>query len=160
MVAMFLLGGVANAGYIDFTSATFDGANNQPTFTANNVIGSIGVTLASDPNPFLTVVTKSASGLGINTLLPAVADENNEIDDFAIDSRDELLKITFSAPVLIDSFSISRLFNNDVLWYDEVGKYSLDGTNYISFFSTNSGNTDIAFARSGAILYTSRLRMI
>jgi len=118
---VLFVAGTAGAATVDFTTATFSGALNQPSFTAG-VDGNI-ITLRALPSALpngALLWWDRTDGLGVQ-----YGYENDEIEGV------ERLRIAFSTPVNLSRVFITDLFNEGYL---ERGAYRLNqGGSWISF---------------------------
>jgi hypothetical protein len=116
---VLFVAGTAGASTVDFTTATFSGALNQPSFSAA-VDGNI-ITLTALPNG-ARLWWDQADGFGVQ-----YGYENDEIEGV------ERLRIGFSTPVRLSRVFVTDLFNEGYL---ERGSYRLNQSgNWISFFA-------------------------
>jgi hypothetical protein len=126
---VLLLAGTAAAATIDFTSATFGGANGHASFSAS------GVTLTAGPSGAVLTWNywNSFDGIGINyEYMP------NQVEG------PELLTAIFSVPVYISSVLITNLYYDpynppDSGYYPEIGRYELNASGNWIQFSANAG---------------------
>ncbi len=96
---------------IDFSSAAWNGAIGQPSFSVGAVTAS-----ASD----VGVLSKDDhAGLGINTGV-----DDREIDEI---NNFEVLTIIFAGGTNIDQITVSKLFHEGDPAFNEIGFYSIDG---------------------------------
>ena len=139
-VAGCLLLVATSASAVDFRDAAWTGANapagpgGQQSFTVGDVTAEASCTVpgqcdGSPQGPF-TLIQDSIDGLGI---VGTFFVEGDEVDRIPGGDLAEVLKITFAAPVGIDSILITDLFYENldlgplgVFPYNEVGSYSTD----------------------------------
>lgn len=167
LAVAILFAAPASATTVDFTDAAWAGANpiinfppiSTPTFTVN--IGGVDVTatvimgtgaLGAGPSLITDTVNQTPinppslpNGMGV-----ALGIDSSEID------RVEILRISFSTPVTIDSFLVSRFFQIGVKGdaANELGLYTLEGGATVQFEATASDPDEgrQAFAVGGGLV--------
>jgi hypothetical protein len=110
---------------VDFGTTSWQPANLQAAYSAP---GS-GVTATALP-PLLDAQLSwtPGAGLGVDGLLPLIIDWNpDEINQL------EMIQLSFGGPVLLNSFTVSKLFYQELALYNETGYYSLDGVTWTPF---------------------------
>lgn len=112
VIAVLLAAGTATASTVDFRTAAFSGAMNQPTYGAG--IDGNTITLTALPTG-ARLWWDSTDGLGVR-----YSYENDEIEGI------EQLRIGFATPVHLSSVLLTDLFNEN--GYLERGSYQLNGT--------------------------------
>ena len=107
---------------INFSSAAWNGAIGQPSF-------SVGAVTAAASEGVLS--KDDHAGLGIDT---GVDDrETDEINNF------EVLTIIFAGGTSIDQITVSKLFHEGDPAFNEIGFYQIDG-NPVQMFTAPAGN--------------------
>lgn len=147
VLAAFLVslsvGATAFATSIDFSTASWSGANGQASFTTHPS----GVDLFAN----IGTLTVTADGLGIN---------DDEIGSLGT----ERLTVTFAAPVTLQQILITNLFPCEGLFCSpERGAYSLNGGAFNAFSSSGpSGNLAINLNVAGvnSIVFRSNFDLI
>jgi hypothetical protein len=121
---------------IDFSSAAWNGAIGQPSFTVGAVTAS-----ASDG-----VLSKDDhAGLGIDTGV-----DDREIDEI---NNSEVLLIVFAGGTSIDQITVSKLFHEGDPAFNEIGFYQIDANAPVMFtaldtslpFPTTFGDRTLSF---------------
>jgi hypothetical protein len=77
----------------------------------------------------------TTSGFGVDCRgwsLSCLIDEGDEID------YPEILKITFSSPTVVTGALLSNLFADEILWFDENGRYRINGGAWTPFTATST----------------------
>ena len=107
---------------IDFSSAAWNGAIGQPSF-------SVGAVTASASDGVLS--KDDHAGLGINTGV-----DDREIDEI---NNFEILTITFTGGTNIDQITVSKLFHEGDPAFNEIGFYQID-SNPVQMFTAPATN--------------------
>ncbi len=144
LVAIILLPQLLNAAALNFTNASFSALDHQHVYA-----GSI------DSATYTITAGTTASGYS-NPLLIWGPDNNNPGDGLGVTNAGgwlehqieapEYIEILFNKEIFLTSFSVSDLYYNESGWYNEVGRYSLDGGAYTNFQAlVNSSNGQHTF---------------
>lgn len=125
----------AFAANLDFASAAFAPGDGQSSF-AYTASDGVTLTLTAGPNWQLARLQQDSDGFGVSTLLDSDPDE--------VDGS-ETLTLSFSQGVNVSDVFINDLFNEGYL---EVGSYSINGGQAISFSALQSQTT---YGSNGAL---------
>jgi hypothetical protein len=136
VAATAMLAGAASAGLVDFADGTWNAANGQASYTVHPS----GVNLfATDNVPFtnpVLTVPNGGDGLGIRSVGDADEISRNILN------LSESLRISFDAPIDVQSLLITNLFPHECLpivgCIDEAGQYSINGGSPITFTASDA----------------------
>ena len=134
LIAALVVSVSAEAATINFGADTWRLAENAGSFSIPGVTATAGPAGAK-------LSWTSGLGLGVNHVGQGVS-----FDDESPDQIDlvEVLTISFAGPSVIDSFTVSNLFKEKACHncdqYREMGRYRIDGGDWVWFTAGNAGN--------------------